>query len=128
MTTKRIYNTITNYKMKKQCIVLNAEKKQSTFFFFYLLVRTDRTVETKRALHERDTHTAPVFVHDTTSFLFVAMYCREKRNWIVLCTKHQKQRCLGGGGGLGPSSIKKTVSKGGPGKLLKSVKTLIVNV
>ena len=60
--------------MKKRCDVLKARKRKARAFFFYSLARIDRTEETKRALHERYRHTAPVFVHDTTGFAFVAMY------------------------------------------------------
>ena len=52
---------------------------------FFLLARIDRTEQTKRALRGRDGHKAPLFVHGTTSFAFVAMFCREKKNWIVIC-------------------------------------------
>ena len=59
----------------------------------FSLARIDGTEETKRALHERHRHTSLVFVHGTTGFAFVivAKYCQEKKNWIVLRTKHQKE-------------------------------------
>ena len=41
-------------------------------------------------MKEVQTH-ATVFVHGTTSLAFVAMYCREKKNWIVLRAKHQRE-------------------------------------
>ena len=50
--------TFTNYKMKKRCVVLIAEKMQSAFF----LARIDRIEETKRTLHERDTVTRQPFL------------------------------------------------------------------
>ena len=54
---------------------------------FFLLARIDRTEETKRALHERHRHTAPVFVHDTTGFAFVAIY--QNQIFIILAVLRQ---------------------------------------
>ena len=34
---------------------------------------------------------APVFVHGTTSSAFVAMYCGEKKNWIISRAKHPRE-------------------------------------
>ena len=39
-----------------------------------------------------------VFVNGTTGFAFAAMYRREKKNWIVLRAKHQREGfiiCMG---------------------------------
>ena len=75
--------------MKKRCVVLKAEKMQSACFFSTLLLVS---IEQKRALRERDTNTR----HPFLSMVLRVLLCshvpsQEKKNWIVLRAKHQRQ-------------------------------------